>query len=128
MYSGSPSSSSGWSLPTSAGGSAPSSTSTAEEAIALVLARKLGVPVKWIEDRSENYLATIHGRGQVQDIELAATSEGKILGMRVNLLADMGAYLMLDGPGIPILGALYLSAASTTFGAYASASPASSPT
>jgi carbon-monoxide dehydrogenase large subunit len=77
----------------------------AEEAIALVLARKLGVPVKWIEDRSENYLATIHGRGQVQDIELAATSEGKILGMRVNLLADMGAYLMLDGPGIPILGA-----------------------
>ncbi len=77
----------------------------AEEVIALVLARKLGVPIKWIEDRSENYLATIHGRGQVQDIELAATSEGKILGMRVNLLADMGAYLMLDGPGIPILGA-----------------------
>jgi carbon-monoxide dehydrogenase large subunit len=76
-----------------------------EEVIALVLARKLGVPIKWIEDRSENYLATIHGRGQVQDIELAATSEGRILRMRVNLLADMGAYLMLDGPGIPILGA-----------------------
>jgi carbon-monoxide dehydrogenase large subunit len=77
----------------------------AEEVIALALARKLGAPVKWIEDRSENYLATIHGRGQIQDIELAATSEGKILGLRVNLLADMGAYLMLDGPGIPILGA-----------------------
>ena len=76
-----------------------------EEVIALVLARKLGVPIKWIEDRSENYLATIHGRGQVQDIELAATSEGRILGMKVNLLADMGAYLMLDAPGIPILGA-----------------------
>ena len=77
----------------------------AEEVIALVLARKLGLPIKWIEDRSENYLATIHGRGQVQDIELAATSEGKILGLKVRLLADMGAYLMLDGPGIPILGA-----------------------
>ena len=89
----------------------------AEEAIALVLARKLGVPVKWIEDRSENYLATIHGRGQVQDIELAATSEGKILGMRVNLLADMGAYLMLDGPGIPILGA-FVYPGVYTFGAY----------
>src|SRR5215211_3531735 len=89
----------------------------AEEAIALVLARKLGVPVKWIEDRSENYLATIHGRGQVQYIELAANSEGKILGMRVNLLADMGAYLMLDGPGIPILGA-FVYPGLYTFGAY----------
>ena len=77
----------------------------AEEVIALILARKLGVPIKWIEDRSENYLATIHGRGQVQYIELAATSEGRILGLKVKLLADMGAYLMLDGPGIPILGA-----------------------
>jgi aerobic carbon-monoxide dehydrogenase large subunit len=76
-----------------------------EEVIALILARKLGVPIKWIEDRSENYLATIHGRGQVQDIEVAADSEGKILGMRVKLLADMGAYLHLNTPGIPLLGA-----------------------
>ncbi|MDP9411941.1 MAG: molybdopterin-dependent oxidoreductase, partial [Actinomycetota bacterium] len=56
-----------------------------EEVIGLVLARKLGVPIKWIEDRSENYLATIHGRGQVQDIEVAADSEGRIQGMRVKL-------------------------------------------
>ncbi len=77
----------------------------AEEVIGLVLARKLGVPIKWIEDRSENYLATIHGRGQVQDIEVAADSEGKILGMRVKLLADMGAYLHLNTAGIPLLGA-----------------------
>src|SRR3712207_9440116 len=60
-----------------------------EEVLALVLARKLGVPVKWVEDRSENHLATTHGRGQVQHIELAATNEGKILGMKVKLLADM---------------------------------------
>src|SRR5215208_6996840 len=77
----------------------------AEEVIALVLARRMGVPIKWIEDRSENYLATIHGRGQVQDIEVAADSEGKILGMKVNLRADMGAYLHLNTAGIPLLGA-----------------------
>jgi aerobic carbon-monoxide dehydrogenase large subunit len=76
-----------------------------EEVMALVLSRKLGVPIKWIEDRSENYLATIHGRGQVQDIEVAADSQGKILGMRVKLLADMGAYFHLNTPGIPLLGA-----------------------
>ena len=76
-----------------------------EEVIAIILARKLGVPIKWIEDRSENYLATIHGRGQVQDIEVAADSQGKILGMKVKLLADMGAYLQINTPGIPLLGA-----------------------
>jgi aerobic carbon-monoxide dehydrogenase large subunit len=77
----------------------------AEEALALALARRLGRPVKWIEERSENYLATIHGRDVIQEIELAATREGKITGYRVNLLAAMGAYLQLVTPGIPILGA-----------------------
>jgi aerobic carbon-monoxide dehydrogenase large subunit len=75
-----------------------------EEVLALEVARKLGAPVKWVEDRSENHLATTHGRGQVQHIELAATSEGKILGMKVKLLADMGAYLQLLTPGVAILG------------------------
>jgi len=77
----------------------------AEEVLALVLARKLGVPVKWIEGRSENHLATIHGRGQVQYMELAAKRDGEILGMKVRLLADMGAYLQLLTPGIAVLGA-----------------------
>lgn len=76
-----------------------------EEALALVLARRLGRPVKWTESRSEGYQATHHGRGQLQDIELAATRDGKVLGMRVDLLADMGAYLMLITPGTPLLGA-----------------------
>ena len=75
-----------------------------EEILALVLAKKLGTPVKWVEDRSENYQATIHGRGQIQDIELAATNEGKILGMRVKLLDDQGAYLQLLTPAIAISG------------------------
>ncbi|MFJ3305356.1 xanthine dehydrogenase family protein molybdopterin-binding subunit [Streptomyces sp. NPDC086549] len=76
-----------------------------EEAIALAVARKLGRPVKWTESRSEGYLATHHGRGMIQDIEVAATRDGKLLGLKVDLLADMGAYLMLVTPGIPILGA-----------------------
>jgi aerobic carbon-monoxide dehydrogenase large subunit len=76
-----------------------------EEALALVLAKRLGRPVKWTESRSEGYQATHHGRGQLQDIELVATRDGKLLGLRVDLLADMGAYLMLITPGIPILGA-----------------------
>jgi aerobic carbon-monoxide dehydrogenase large subunit len=77
----------------------------AEEALCLALARRLGVPVKWIEERSENYLATIHGRGVLQEMEAAATEEGKLLGVRARLLADFGAYLQLVTPGIPLLGA-----------------------
>ena len=76
-----------------------------EEAICLALARRLRVPVKWIEERSENYLATIHGRGVLQDMELAATEEGKVLAVRAKLFADFGAYLQLVTPGIPLLGA-----------------------
>jgi aerobic carbon-monoxide dehydrogenase large subunit len=76
-----------------------------EEAICLALARKLGVPVKWVEERSENYLATHHGRGQIQDVEIAATEEGELRGVRVKILVDMGAYLMIITPGTPLLGA-----------------------
>ncbi len=77
----------------------------AEEVLALVVAKKLGRPIKWTESRSENYQATIHGRDQIQDIEIAATKDGTVLGLKVELLADMGAYLQLITPGIPILGA-----------------------
>ncbi|MFI9600388.1 xanthine dehydrogenase family protein molybdopterin-binding subunit [Streptomyces sp. NPDC052043] len=76
-----------------------------EEAVAVEVARRLGRPVKWTESRSEGYLATHHGRGMIQDVEIAATREGRLLGLKVDLLADMGAYLMLVTPGIPILGA-----------------------
>jgi aerobic carbon-monoxide dehydrogenase large subunit len=77
----------------------------AEEAIAVAVARRLGQPVKWVEERTEGYLATIHGRDVIQDMEIAATEEGKTLGFRAKLYADMGAYWMLNTPGIPILGA-----------------------
>ncbi len=72
--------------------------------------KKLGVPVKWAESRSENYLATTHGRDHVQEIELAATSDGKIVGLRATVWAGMGAYLSTAAPGIPtILHGLMLS-------------------
>ncbi|WP_344952592.1 xanthine dehydrogenase family protein molybdopterin-binding subunit [Sphaerisporangium flaviroseum] len=78
---------------------------TAEEVLLLLLARRLGKPVKWTESRSEGNLTVHHGRDQLQRISLAADAEGHIKGLRVDLLADMGAYLMLVTPGIPILGA-----------------------
>jgi carbon-monoxide dehydrogenase large subunit len=77
----------------------------AEELLCVALSRKHGVPVRWNEERSENTMATIHGRGQVQHIELAADENGRLMAIRVRLLADMGAYLQLVTPGVPLLGA-----------------------
>ena len=78
--------------------------------ITVFCSKKLGVPVKWVETRSENYQATTHGRDHVQDIELAATSDGKIIGLRATVHAGMGAYLSTAAPGIPtILHGLMLS-------------------
>ncbi|GAA0926613.1 xanthine dehydrogenase family protein molybdopterin-binding subunit [Nonomuraea longicatena] len=78
---------------------------TAEEVLCLLITRKLGKPVKWTESRSEGNLTVHHGRDQIQHITLAAEADGRIRGLRVNLLADMGAYLMLVTPGVPLLGA-----------------------
>jgi aerobic carbon-monoxide dehydrogenase large subunit len=77
----------------------------AEEFLAVALARRLGAPVRWTEGRSENAVATVHGRGQVQQMELAADAQGRVTAVRARLLADMGAYMQLITPGIPILGA-----------------------
>ena len=77
----------------------------AEEALAVALARRLRRPVKWTEERSEGYVATIHGRDFLTTYELAATKDGKILGCRADVKAAMGAYLQLVTPGIPLLGA-----------------------
>ncbi len=77
----------------------------AEEALVVALAQRLGRPIKWTEGRSEGYLATIHGRDQWQEIELAATAEGKITAVRARVTAGMGAYLQLVTAGVPLLGA-----------------------
>jgi carbon-monoxide dehydrogenase large subunit len=75
-----------------------------EEILVTQLARKLGRPVKWTETRSEDMVATHHGRDQIQDIEIAATKDGTLLGLKVELLANMGAYLQIITPGTPLLG------------------------
>ena len=77
----------------------------AEELLCVALSRKHKVPVRWNEERGENTMATIHGRGQIQHIDLAADADGKLTAVRVRLLADMGGYLQLITPGIPLLGA-----------------------
>ncbi|MGH2929616.1 MAG: xanthine dehydrogenase family protein molybdopterin-binding subunit, partial [Solirubrobacteraceae bacterium] len=78
---------------------------TAEEVLAVLIARKLGRPVKWTETRSEGNMTVHHGRDQWQRIRIAADRDGRIRGLDVDLLADMGAYLMLVTPGVPLLGA-----------------------
>ena len=78
----------------------------AEELLAVALARRLGTPVKWVEERSENALATIHGRDFVTTLELAATKDGKITSIRANVhRARWGRTCSSSRPGIPLLGA-----------------------
>ena len=75
-----------------------------EEVLCVALANKIGRPVKWTETRSEAMVAQHHGRDQIQDIEIAAKKDGTLLGLKVTLLADMGAYLQIITPGVPLLG------------------------
>src|SRR5437879_6550889 len=75
----------------------------AEELLVGHLAKTLGRPVKWTEERREGYLATIHGRDHVSDVELAAKKDGTILGLRVRTVANVGAYLQAFAPGIPTI-------------------------
>ncbi|MXZ70889.1 MAG: molybdopterin-dependent oxidoreductase [Acidobacteria bacterium] len=74
-----------------------------EEYVAAALSKQLGLPVKWIEDRSEAFLATIHGRGSIAYIDLAATRDGRVLALKMRIIADIGAYNMLLTAGIPTL-------------------------
>ena len=78
----------------------------AEDGLVGYLARKTGRPVKWIEGRRENMAATIHGRDQIDDVELALKKDGTILGMRVKAIADLGAFFSLFTPMIPTLTGL----------------------
>jgi aerobic carbon-monoxide dehydrogenase large subunit len=83
----------------------------AEEALLGWISMQLGKPVKWIETRRENIAATIHGRGQVGDIEIAFRNDGTITGLRYSVFADLGAYHQLLTPAIPTLTGLMLSGA-----------------
>src|SRR6476646_2799050 len=73
----------------------------AEEYVAAAISKRLGVPVKWAEDRSEAFVATTHGRDIIGYVDLAARRDGKVIGLKLRLIADIGAYNMLLTAAIP---------------------------
>ncbi len=83
---------------------------TPEEFITMVLARRLGKPLKYTETRSESLMAAHHGRDQWQTLTLAAEKDGTVTGLKVELLADLGSYVSVVGGGVPVLGAFMYNA------------------
>jgi aerobic carbon-monoxide dehydrogenase large subunit len=79
-----------------------------EELTACWASRKLGVPVKWIETRTENMAVAHQGRDQISHVRMGATKDGRITAWHVKILADLGAYNMLLTPMIPSLGAFVM--------------------
>jgi aerobic carbon-monoxide dehydrogenase large subunit len=75
----------------------------AEDVICALLSMRTGRPCAWAEGRGESFLATTHGRDQIQYAELAARRDGRIIGLRTRVLADLGAYAMGMGPGVPAI-------------------------
>ena len=80
----------------------------AEEALMGFVAMKINKPVKWIESRRENFLCTIHGRGHVDYYEVAAKRDGTIVGIKLKIIQDLGAYHQLLTPLIPTLSVLMM--------------------
>ncbi|GIH05676.1 carbon-monoxide dehydrogenase large subunit [Rhizocola hellebori] len=78
---------------------------TPEEWIAFAAANRVGRPVKYTETRSEAMVSAHHGRDVIQDLTLYAKRDGTVTGLDVKLLANMGAYLGIVTPGVPLLGA-----------------------
>ena len=74
------------------------------------MSKRLGLPVKWIEDRSEAFISTIHGRDIIGYVDLAAKRDGTVLGLKLRLIADVGAYNMLFTAMIPTLTMLMANA------------------
>jgi carbon-monoxide dehydrogenase large subunit len=72
-----------------------------EYCLMAALAKKVGRPVKWMESRSENYVATTHGRDHITEIEVGAKRDGTITALKVNTYANLGGILSTIAPGIP---------------------------
>ncbi len=73
----------------------------AEETVAVWASKKVGRPVKWVSDRTEAFLSDAHGRDHVTHAELAMDAKGKILGLRVKTIANLGAYLSTFSSSVP---------------------------
>jgi carbon-monoxide dehydrogenase large subunit len=82
-----------------------------EAAVAAILALRLGRPVKWVETRSESFLASYQGRGQEIRAELAVDAGGRFLALRARVLADLGAYLYPITAAPPVTTAMLLTGA-----------------
>ncbi len=74
-----------------------------EEVLLPLLALRLGRPMKWVETRRENLLAMSHGRDQHADIQIAAAGDGRLRGLRLRIIADVGAFLLLTTAEVPTL-------------------------
>jgi carbon-monoxide dehydrogenase large subunit len=85
-----------------------------EYAVAAIACMRLGRPVKWIEDRSENFLAAHQGRGFEAEAALAVAADGTFLALRARLVADLGAYLLPATPTVPTTAAMLLTGAYAT--------------
>jgi aerobic carbon-monoxide dehydrogenase large subunit len=80
----------------------------AEDMLMTFVSQRINKPVKWIESRRENFLGTIHGRGHVDYYELAAKRDGTMLGLKLKIIQDLGAYMQLLTPAIPTLSVLMM--------------------
>lgn len=72
-----------------------------EEAVVTWASKKVGRPVKWTAERSESFLTDAHGRDHLSRARLAVDGDGKFLGLHVQTVANMGAYLSLFAPAVP---------------------------
>lgn len=75
-----------------------------EYPLAMIAAEKLKRPVRWVSDRTEHFLADTHGRANLSTATMALDAKGKFIGLKVDLAAEMGAYLSQYGPFIPWVG------------------------
>ncbi|HZD91423.1 MAG TPA: xanthine dehydrogenase family protein molybdopterin-binding subunit, partial [Pseudolabrys sp.] len=75
-----------------------------EYALAAVAAERTGKPVKWVSDRSEHFLADSQGRDNISTARLALDANNRVIGLEIDIVADMGAYLHSYAPYIPWLG------------------------
>ncbi|MCC6703330.1 MAG: molybdopterin-dependent oxidoreductase, partial [Thermomicrobiales bacterium] len=69
--------------------------------LVLLLSKAIGRPVKFVEDRIENFLSSTHGRDHFSHVEIGATEDGRITALHVDTVANLGGYLSTIAPGIP---------------------------
>jgi carbon-monoxide dehydrogenase large subunit len=72
-----------------------------EEIVCLWASKKTGVPVKWVADRTESFLTDAHGRDHVTEVQLAFDADNRMIGLKVDTIANLGAYMSLFSSSVP---------------------------